>query len=148
MYVCENCNRIIPYNDEGMIPDNCEFCGEPFDLEPARKCVVCGDWKHPNNMQSFGCCKECVEMYACPEVLKKYLESEGDKAEADFYAYYLHCYDGKHPSSSLVDVLKKDFWNWPEVIRKSRALDFLTFVDADNFALWLEENRKGLIENG
>lgn len=144
MYVCENCNNIIPYNDDGIIPDKCEFCGEPFDLEPARKCVVCGDWKHPNNMQSFGCCKECAEFFGSPETLDEYIKSEGKEAKADFYAFFLYDYDGNRPSDELVDLIERDFKTRSYEDKCKQVHEYFTSRIPTDFADWLEVAKKGV----
>lgn len=108
----------------------CPACGAPFDGEWAKKCNLCGEWKHPANMTSRNCCNDCAGAAASDEAqFKKFLEDE--QIEDEFFVDYVLTMEER------IAAGKAKFAKMSKAERMENIKGFLSGETL--FAEWLEE---------
>lgn len=134
--VCPKCGAVfdepmcIRHPDEGWEEYVCPTCLSLWDGEEGQKCNLCGNLKHPNDMASAHCCKDCAALVEANEDLfQKYLEDEG--LEGEFFADFL-----LRPRD-LIALGKSKFEDMSKDDRSELIRDFLS-DDKQGFAEWLE----------
>lgn len=140
MYACRNCgcNYEEPkfLNGNGYMPDEyvCPACGEAWDDEEAKNCDLCQEYKHPDNMITKHCCKDCAEKYNTLENQIRFLKETN--LESEFFVEYLFCSDVKKASDALI-FLCRGAWEAMGEYGKNELKNYIKEVKED-FAEWLE----------
>lgn len=136
MIVCWKCGnvydtpRVVKATRDNPGAALCPACRAPFDGEWAKKCDVCGEWKHPEDMASSSCCNACADAAADdPEQFSKFLADT--EIEDEFFVDFLLNKD---------ELLAYGMAKFAAMSQSEKLAHIKDFVSGDRaqFAEWLE----------
>lgn len=135
MFVCWKCGAVdveplhIPATRDNPEEYICQVCRAPWDGEEAKKCDLCGEYKHPNDMASAHCCKACADAAAKDEAqFTKFLAD--DDIEDEFFAEFIMS------KEDLIAAGKAKFAKMSKAERMAKIKDFISGDEL--FHEWLE----------